>query len=76
MGKNKFMTLPTQVLDVLEKKEQLFITGGNSVISSTNNGTGKCSGTNNDSGRCSGVNNSDGLCGFTASTGSDIIKQG
>lgn len=67
MEKKGFMTLPLDVMDVLGKEDMLFVTGGSSSLSSTNNCSGRCDGTNNNSGTCSGTNNDSGKCGFQTS---------
>lgn len=47
MKRKLFMTLPLQIMDVLSENEMLFISGGNSIAPSVNNGSGLCSDTNN-----------------------------
>ena len=72
---NKFMNLPIQYMDVLQKEEMILVFGGstssnpnngNGVCTddrSPNNGDGTCDGPNNGNGTCHGPNNGGGKCG-------------
>ena len=73
-GFSKLVSLPNEVMEVLQEGEMLLVVGGNTgfdlfavnngngTCTSTNNGTGICAGTNNHNGVCNGTNNTTGIC--------------
>ena len=61
---DRFMDLPSDVMEKLDNDELVLLKGGVGVGSvPSNNADGICEGSNNSGGRCDGINNSTGLCG-------------
>lgn len=71
---DRFMDLPSDVMEKLDNDELVLLKGGvgvgsvpsnnaDGICEGFNNSGGRCNGPNNSGGRCDGINNSTGLCG-------------
>lgn len=60
---NEFMSIPVDVLEVVDSESLYLIKGGVEPLKQVNNQGTMCEGINNQGDMCTGINNQGGACG-------------